>query len=134
MTLSSDERQAIVIFRLQKAEATLEEAKGNMQMQYWAVVANRVYYAAYYAVSALLIYNGFDAQTHGGIIRLFGLHFISKGIISRESGRLYSKLFELRQTGDYDDVYMLSKEDVDNLIEPTQNLINEVRVLMPEIF
>ena len=87
MTLSNDERQAVVIFRLQKAEVTLEEAKGNLQMKYWAVVANRLYYAAYYAVSALLIYNGFDAQTHGGIIRLFGLHFISKGIVTRESGR-----------------------------------------------
>jgi len=131
MTLSSDERQAIVIFRLQKAEAALREAEGNLEMQYWAVVANRLYYAAYYTVSALLVYNGFEAQTHGGIIRLFGLHFISKGIISKESGRLYSRLFELRQTGDYDDIYILSKEDVDHLIEPTRNLINEVRELMP---
>lgn len=89
MTLSAEEKDAIITYRLQKARATLEEATGNLQMMYWTVVANRLYYATYYAVSALLIHHGFNAQTHGGVIRLFGLHFVTKGIVSKEMGKLY---------------------------------------------
>ena len=126
MTLSSDERNAIVTYRLQKAETTLKEAEGNMQMEYWTVVANRLYYAAYYATSALLIHNGYQAQTHGGVIRLLGLHFVTKGLISLKQNKLYGRLFELRQTGDYDDIYFLSKEDVEGLLEPTREFIEAI--------
>jgi uncharacterized protein (UPF0332 family) len=48
--------------------------------------------------TALLIYNGHAAQTHSGVIRLFGLNFVVNGIVSKEQSKFYSKLFEMRQT------------------------------------
>lgn len=133
MKLSNEERDAVVAYRLQKSEATLKESEGNFQMGYWTVVANRLYYASYYAVSALLIQKGLSAQTHGGVIRLFGLHFVATGLAPKETGRLYSKLFELRQTGDYDDLYLLSREDVESLLEPTREFITLLKSLIKSI-
>lgn len=46
---------------------------------------------------------GQSSHTHGGAIGLFGLHFVKTGIVPPELGKFYSELFELRQTGDYDD-------------------------------
>ncbi len=52
MKLSDEERDAVITYRLEKAYAALKEAEGNLQMGFWTVVANRLYYACFYAVSA----------------------------------------------------------------------------------
>lgn len=70
------------------------------------------------------------AQTHSGVIHLFGLHFIRSGVVSKESGKLYSKLFELRQTGDYDDLFNLGETDVLPLIPLANKFIDELLELI----
>jgi uncharacterized protein (UPF0332 family) len=130
MKLSEEERDAIVTHRLQKAKDTLREAKGNIEIAYWHTVANRLYYACYYAASALLIKNGHIAQTHSGVIGLLGMHFISKGIISKELGKFYTKIFELRQTGDYSDWIAIEYADVQPLVEPAEEFIDTIEKLI----
>jgi len=129
MSLNYEERNAVVQLRLEKSLQTLHEAKGTAGLQYWASAANRLYYAAYYSVSALLIANGDAAQTHSGVKGVFGLKFIKTGIVSLEMNDLYQKLFSLRMTGDYDDTYNLREDDVLPLIEPTEMLINTINTL-----
>lgn len=124
MSLNTEERAAVVEFRIEKALRAYEQACGVRQLGYWETIANRLYYAAYNAVSALLIANGDTAQTHSGVIHIFGLHFIKTGKVSVEMGRLYNKLFTMRLTGDYDDTYGLTEEDVVPLIAPAKELIN----------
>jgi len=92
-----------------------------------------IYYACYYITSALLIKNGYNAQTHSGVIRLFGLHFVTTGIVAKEQSKLYSKLFEMRQTGDYDDLYNLTEDDVKPMIEPAKIYILEIERLVTTI-
>ena len=130
MSLSDEERDAIVFYRIQKAKETWKEAEGIAKLGYWNAVINRLYYACYYMTSALLIHNGHSAQTHSGVIRLFGLNFIAKGIISKELSKFYSKLFELRQTGDYDDLYNLTEEEVQPLIGLAFKYIMELESLI----
>lgn len=129
MSLSSEERRAVVEFRIEKARRAYEQAQGVVKLKYWETVANRLYYAAYNAVSALLIANGDSAQTHNGVIHLFGLHFVKTGRFSTDIGKLYHNLFVMRQTGDYDDTYGLTEEDVLPYVAPTGQLIEEVSSL-----
>ena len=126
MSLNQEEREAIVIYRLEKATKTLEEARCNLPMQFWSLIANRMYYAAYYAISALLIVNGHTAKTHETILRVFGLHYVKTGVFPTEQGHLYNKLFTLRLTGDYNDHYDLEEQDVLPLFAPTEQLIADV--------
>ena len=63
MSLTTEERRAVVEFRIDKALRAYEQAKGVIKLKYWETIANRLYYAAYNAVSALLIANGYTAQT-----------------------------------------------------------------------
>lgn len=132
MKLTNDEREAIIALRIQKTGETLKEAEGIASLHYWNAVANRLYYACYYITSALLIKYGFSARKHGGVIHLLGLHFVTKGIVKKESGQFYSKLFDLRQTGDYDDLYNLNEEDVKPLIEEAKLYINEIQKIISE--
>jgi uncharacterized protein (UPF0332 family) len=130
MRLSTEERGAIVTLRLQKAHDTLREAKDIIQLEHWRAAANRLYYACYYAASVLLIKHGYSAQTHSGIINLMGLHFVSKDLISKEQGKFYSQLFELRQTGDYDDWSVIEGKDVLPLVESAEEFIKTIEKLI----
>ena len=100
------------------------------KLGYWQTAANRLYYACYYAVSALLVQNGIEAQTHSGVINQFGLHFIRKGLLSADNGKFYKRLFELRQTGDYSDWINVDEEDLIPLIPKAQNFIKTIETLI----
>jgi uncharacterized protein (UPF0332 family) len=131
MTLSSEERKSIVEYRIEKAKDALKGAEANaLQLKDWTVAGNRLYYAVYYIISALLIKNNHIAHTHAGTRSLFNQHFIKTGIVSKELGRLYSKLFETRQLGDYDDFFDLEEKDILPLLEPVRTFIFEIEQLI----
>ena len=126
MTLNEENRDIIVNYRLQKAKETLAEAKGSVEMGFWNSAANRLYYACFYAATALLIKNKYAAHTHSGVLTLLGKHFVLEGIISKEQNKLYGKIFELRQKGDYHDLVVIKEENVISLLEPAEKLIAEI--------
>jgi uncharacterized protein (UPF0332 family) len=61
---------------------------------------------------------------------MFGLHFIKTGIIDKEAGKFYTDIFDLRQTGDYEDYIDFKKEDDLELIEPANELISKIELLL----
>ena len=132
MTLKQKDKDALVTIRLQRAKETMSEVKGMIQLSYWRMTANRLYYACYYAASALLIKNSFTAHTHAGVINQLGLHFVAKGLISKEQGRFLKRLFELRQNGDYSDWFTIEESDVKPLVEPAEKFIAEIENLINE--
>lgn len=91
---------------------------------------NYVYYACYYAAVALLTKHHITASTHAGVKTMLGLHFVSKGIISKESGRAYSNLYDCRQRGDYDEFVYSTIEEVDELFPKAQKFIEEIDKLL----
>lgn len=129
MSLNDADRRAVVAYRLEKANRTYEQVQANLPFCYWELIANRRYYSAYYAISALLIANGHIAKTHETIIRLFGQYFVKTNLVEKEMGHLYTKLFTLRLKGDYEDKYNLTEEDVKPLVEPTKQLIQKIAKL-----
>ena len=70
--LSDTDRIEVVKYRIEKANRTYKEAVGSIENGYVETAANRLYYAAYYAVSALLISYKYEASTHNGVIQMFG--------------------------------------------------------------
>ena len=132
MSLNDEEKRAVVAYRLDKANKTLDDAKKVIELDLWATAANRLYYAAYYAVSALLLVNGLNAKTHDGIIRLFNMHYIKTEKIDMELGRQYNRLFTMRITGDYGDCFDLQEADVRPLLEPAEQLITKVISLIQQ--
>ena len=92
----------------------------------WATGANRLYYSAYYAVSALLISHNIATKTHDGVVRMFNQHFVATGKIDKELARQYNLLFTMRLTGDYGDCFDLQENDIVPLIEPAEIFIGKV--------
>jgi len=69
--MNNEERASLVSYRLQRAIETLHEADVNVQHLFWNTAANRLYYACFYALSALLLQKGHITQTHKGVKTLF---------------------------------------------------------------
>lgn len=130
MSMTLDEKKAIIAYRKQKSYHSLKEAEDVASLGHWNLAANRLYYAAFYMASALLIDKGFSAQSHGGVIHLIGLHFVTKGILSRDFGRLFSRLYEMRQSGDYDDLFDYTKEEVIPFFEKTVAFIEAMEEML----
>jgi uncharacterized protein (UPF0332 family) len=68
----------------------------------WGDAASRSYYAAFHAVSAVLLSRGESYSTHAQVLGRFNKEFIQTGIFPREFTKLLTRLFEDRQSGDYD--------------------------------
>lgn len=129
MSSVDDNRKDIVAYRIERAYTDLEQAKLNLKFNCLEVTANRLYYAAYYVVSALLIANRIPAHSHDGNVTQFGLHFVKTGKVDREDGKLLSHLLTMRLKGDYSDRFGLTEADVLPYIDPTEAFIKKMAAL-----
>ena len=98
-------KQDYIDYRIIKSEQSYRDARILADNGSWTASVNRLYYACYYMVSALLLRNKINAQTHSGCKMQFGLHFVKTGKIFLEHARLYADLMDWRQKGDYDDLF-----------------------------
>lgn len=130
MPLTEEERQAIIVYRLEKADVALVEARDCVSLGHWNLAANRLYYAAYYASSALLINDGHAAKTHEGTIGMIGQHYVRTGILSNEDGTLLARLQNMRHTGDYDDFLDWTQEDVQPFIPKVEAYIKTIKAII----
>ncbi len=128
--MNQEDRNAIVKYRIEKSIQTFNEIEILVKAELWNTAVNRLYYACYYSVIALLIKNNIDTQTHAGVRQMFGLHFIKTEIIDKDLGKYFSNIFNMRQTGDYDDFFDYTRDDVIELIEPAKQLINRIKELV----
>lgn len=120
----------LINYRLSRAFETYEEAIILAREGHWNTTANRLYYACFYAVSALLLKNGLSISTHNGVKTEFHKSFVKTGIISKQSGRTYGRLFNLRQEGDYLDFKRLEKEDIDPFFQEAKDFLAVITTLI----
>lgn len=86
---------------------------------------NRMYYACFYAVSALLLHSEIDGvKTHEGVRQMFGKHFILTGIIPKEWGHFYTIIFNNRSAADYEDFKNYELNDVEEMYPKVCSFIN----------
>ncbi|MEE9164975.1 MAG: HEPN domain-containing protein [Nitrospinota bacterium] len=124
----NDKLIALIQYRLKEADDSINEAgvllKEGMSMR---AVMNRLYYAMFYAVLALLQQKQMGASKYSGAISFFDREFIKKGIFDKELSKTLHRAFELRQKGDYMEEPEVTKEDVDELFPKTIDFVNKVK-------
>ena len=130
MSLSNEERNTLVNLELKKAHDTFEEIGILTNANRWSGAANRLYYAVYHAINALLIHDNHQVNTHNGSHAMFSLHYIKTGIFPIEYGRLYNQLQTMREESDYNCVYEVDPEELSSRIKPAQELIEAINKLI----
>ena len=113
--MTDEERQNLISLRLQNARDTLAEISVHIGHGFWNTAVSRMYYACYYVVAALLLKHGISVKTHSGMRQAFSKEFVLTGQVDKELSRFYSRLYDSRQTGDYDDFIMMDEAKVNKL-------------------
>ena len=86
MSLSDEERRIMVELELERAEKIMLQFPTLVEQKYWDTLVNRMYYAVFHAVSALLIHSSMHVHTHKGALIVFNKEFVRTGIFTVEEG------------------------------------------------
>ena len=127
MSLKEEDRQIIVEMELEKAERTFAEQNVLRKAGLWSTLANRLYYALFHAVSALLISEGHEVGTHKGAVIRFQQYFVKTRRFSVEDGRFYSQMQTMRENADYNCSYDVSEDEILSRIEPARQFIEKIK-------
>jgi uncharacterized protein (UPF0332 family) len=116
-------------YRIQRAKETYGDAILLFEKGSWNSSINRLYYSAFYVAIALLLHLGLEVKSHNGVKRKLG-ELVLAGKLNMEQARIYGILSDLRNKGDYDDLFDFDKEMVDRLLGPVKNFILGIEKLI----
>lgn len=104
------------VYRLEQAGRCIKSAKILVEDNDYKGAANRSYYAIFHCMRSVLALDGVDFSKHSGVSAYFRKQYIKTGIFEIELSDIIREAFDIRSDSDYDDYYILSKEDVEEQI------------------
>ena len=113
-------------YRLEQASDCLKAAKNNLQFQLYKDALNRSYYCIFHSIRAVLALSSFDSKKHSGIISEFHKSFIKTEIFDKRFSVVIRQSFQIRNRSDYEDFYVVAKEDVSPQIENAKGFMQAV--------
>ena len=113
-------------YRLEKAKNDLSAAKIIAGQGYYEVAANRSYYAIFHAARAVLALTEQDFRKHSGVIAFFRKEYVKTGIFEKRLSDIIQDAFEIRTDCDYEDFYVVAKEDVEQQIANAEYFIIQI--------
>jgi len=128
--MTPEERQTIITYRLERAEESLRAALLMYENSMLIPAMNRIYYAMFYAVQALLARDEVGFSKHGQVKGYFNRECIKTCIFPVESGRLYNMVFEYRQKFDYVDLVMPDVIAIEGYLRDATVFVREIRVYL----
>ncbi len=127
MSLSENERSIIVSREIEKAERTFDDVLFCSRENKWEAAANRLYYALFHAINALLVSDGHQVKSHRGILAVFGEHYVRTELFSKKDGALLSDLVIMRDNADYNCFFEADEEKLKPYLDPTRLLIEKIK-------
>lgn len=122
----SEETKALVAYRLERARQTLDEARLLLNAGHGNATVNRLYYACFYAVSALLLADGISTSRHTHLRSILHRDYVRSGRIPQEMGQHFDVLFDSRKEGDYADLVVFQTEAIRSWMERTEQFVQHV--------
>ena len=124
----------------EEVQGLMDKARGKLaaaedwlgQGKYFDEIVSRAYYAAFHAAQAMLATEGLEADTHQGVVSLFGLHFAKTAKVNPRLGRYLNNLKDDRESGDYDVYSGIDRQDAENAVREAREFLAEAeRYLTP---
>lgn len=123
-------KRDLIDYRLERADALLQTAQNMVQDEDWFSAVNRLYYAVYQAVAALMVKEGIQIKSHSGAKAMFDKHFVKAERAEVRWSKLYTRLADARHASDYGAFITFSSEDVLPLLVQTDEFIAVIKQLI----
>ena len=117
-------------YRIDSAMERLEASRVLIHSGLYQDAVSRAYYAVFQAARAVLATKSLDAKKHSGVISLFNRNFIKTGKLPRDFGKILKKAKDLRQASDYNDFYLVSKEEAKDAVESAERFIEGIKAFL----
>lgn len=114
------------IYRIEEAKSTLRIAQMCFEAAAYRDSINRSYYAAFYAVKAVLALEGKDFKRHKDAVAYFNQTYIATELFQRDMGRKLGQLKTARETSDYDDFFIASISDAKEQLESATMIVGAI--------
>ena len=115
-------------YRLDIAREDLQVAIENMSANHLRAANNRAYYSIYHAITAVLALEQTAFKRHKDTLAYFNKKYIKDDTFPRTLGRQISRAEEVRHASDYDEFYIVAKEETQKQIECAQTLLQLVEM------
>ena len=122
----NDKKEDLCIYRILNAVLTLGVAALCLESQHYKDSINRSYYAAFYAIKAVLALEEIDFKRHKDAVAYFNKTYVATEIFSREMGKKLGRLKQERESSDYDDFYVASLTDATDQYNSAKLIIDEI--------
>lgn len=99
------------VYRLNMAEEKLRSAKILLDAGQYKDSIGRSYYAIFSALRAVLARDKVDFSKHAGVISYFQREYLKTELFDKKYSRYISSAFQIRNNCDYDDFFIVSKEE-----------------------
>jgi hypothetical protein len=107
----------------EKSEQALSDAELLLENGSVEAAINRGYYAVFQIARAALLTKEESPDTHSGVIRRFGYHFVRTGQVPEEVGDTLTTAQSMRGRADYDAPADLDQEDAANLVKDARQFL-----------
>ena len=112
------------VYRLNNAKEDLERAKKAFESADNKLSLNRSYYAIFHAVRAVNAMDGYDSKKHSGVISHFNHEHVKNGDFPMDVSKMISGAMDFRQKSDYEDFYIVSKDDAQEQLKNAEYIID----------
>lgn len=120
-------------YRIEMAENKITAAKVLIKEGMYADAVSRIYYGIFHAARAMLALKGLDSKKHSGIISLFNQHFVKTGLLPKDFGKIIKNAKDLREESDYNEFYLVSIKDAEELLKDGTRFILGIKKRIQEI-
>lgn len=127
-----DDNKVLIKNWLNKSNIALEDTRKNIEIDSLETAQNRLYYALFYAVSALAKSENFVTTKHGQLLGWFNQSYINTGKVDKNIAKIYRISFENRQKSDYTFFYNPKKEKLERDLLEAAVFINEIKKILAD--
>lgn len=120
----SEARTTLIGLWLEKAEQSLASAELELNAGHVNFAVNRLYYACFYAVTALLLRDGKQLAKHSAVKSEFSRTYVKPGTVGVKWSKFYQRLFDDRQESDYIPTTTFETSDVAGRIQQAREFID----------
>ena len=113
-------------YRIQEAKNSLKVAEHCLKEDLYKDSINRSYYAAFYAIKAVLALGPIDFKRHKDVVAYFNKEYVATNVFPRELGKRLGMLKQLREKSDYDDFYIASRDQAEGQYHTAKYTIEKV--------
>lgn len=121
-----EQTRSLIQGSLEKARGKLKVAAELFKARHYDDAISRAYYAVFHAAQAVLLTEGLSAETHRGLVNLFGLHLVKTGKIDKKFGKYLSNLKDDRENSDYEIFSMLDEESASSAVKEAREFLHEI--------